>query len=36
LGWEKQTPLDAARRSEETDLVGWLRSRDARTAEELD
>jgi ankyrin repeat protein len=36
LGWEKQTPLDAARRSEETDLVSWLRSHGARMAAELD
>jgi hypothetical protein len=34
-GWEELTPLDAARRSEATELVGWLRGRDARAAAEL-
>jgi hypothetical protein len=34
-GWEELTPLDAAQRSEATELVGWLRGRGARAAAEL-
>src|SRR5258706_748376 len=34
-GWEKVTPLDAARRSEAGALVEWLRSHGAKSAEEL-
>lgn len=34
-GWEELTPLDAAQRSEATELVGWLRDRGARAAAEL-
>jgi hypothetical protein len=33
--WEDLTPLDAAQRSDATDLVGWLRARGARSAAEL-
>lgn len=35
-GWEKLTPLDAARRSEAGELVHWLRSQGAKSAEELE
>ena len=33
--WEDLTPLDAAQRSDATDLVGWLRAHGARSAAEL-
>jgi uncharacterized protein len=33
--WEPLTPLDAAHRSEDTDLTGWLRERGGRSASEL-
>jgi uncharacterized protein len=33
--WEPLTPLDAAHRSEATDLTGWLRERGGRSASEL-
>jgi uncharacterized protein len=33
--WERQTPLDAARRSGAADLVDWLRGRGARSASEV-
>ncbi len=33
--WEDLTPLDAANRSGATELVGWLRTRGARTAAEI-
>ncbi|UVI28778.1 ankyrin repeat domain-containing protein [Paenibacillus spongiae] len=33
--WEELTPLDAARRSEAEELVQWLRSHGANSAEEL-
>jgi hypothetical protein len=35
-GWEKKTPLDAARRSGANKLVEWLRGKGAKSAEELD
>ncbi len=35
IGWDELTPLDAAARSEATDLVAWLRRRGARSAHEL-
>jgi ankyrin repeat protein len=31
-GWERLTPLDAARRSEAAELAGWLQARGARSA----
>ena len=34
-GWEDRTPLDAAVRSEATELADWLRGRGAKTAAEL-
>jgi hypothetical protein len=34
--WERLTPLDAARRSDAVELVGWLRGRGAKAATELD
>ncbi len=34
-GWERLTPLDAARRREADDLVEWLLSQGAKSAEEL-
>ncbi|TMV51665.1 ankyrin repeat domain-containing protein [Paenibacillus mesophilus] len=33
--WEKLSPLDAARRSDSNELVHWLRSQGAKSAEEL-
>jgi uncharacterized protein len=33
--WEQLTPLDAARRSDAVELVGWLRGRGAKAATEL-
>lgn len=35
-GWEKKTPLDAARRSNADELVEWLLGLGAKSAEELD
>jgi uncharacterized protein len=34
--WERQTPLDAAQRSDAEELAQWLLERGARTADELD
>ena len=34
-GWEERTPLDTARREGADELVEWLRSRGAKSAEEL-
>jgi hypothetical protein len=34
--WEKLSPLDAARRSESEELVHWLRSKGAKSANELE
>ncbi|WP_433306942.1 ankyrin repeat domain-containing protein [Actinoplanes sp. CA-030573] len=34
-GWENLTPLDAALRSDATDVIAWLRERGAKTAAEL-
>jgi uncharacterized protein len=34
-GWERRTPIDAARRSDAQFVVEWLRSRGAKSAEEL-
>ena len=34
--WERLTPLDAARRSEASELVSWLEGRGARSARDLD
>lgn len=35
IGWDELTPLDAAVRSEATDLVAWLRRRGGRSAHDL-
>jgi hypothetical protein len=35
-GWEKRTPLDTARREGANELVEWLRSKDAKSAEDFD
>lgn len=35
-GWERLTPLDAARRNQFEELAEWLRSLGAKSAEELD
>ena len=35
-GWEKMTPLDAARRSKANELVEWLRGLGAKSAAEFD
>jgi hypothetical protein len=33
--WDGHTPMDAARRGGTDELVAWLRTRGARTADEL-
>jgi uncharacterized protein len=35
LGYDQQTPLDVARKSGDADLIGWLTSLEARSAEEI-
>ncbi|MFN0282958.1 MAG: ankyrin repeat domain-containing protein [Kineosporiaceae bacterium] len=35
VGWDEQTPLDAAERAQAGDVVAWLRARGARRAVEL-
>jgi uncharacterized protein len=35
IGWDGLTPLDAAERSDATDLATWLRARGARSAKDL-
>jgi uncharacterized protein len=35
IGWDELTPLDAAKRSEAADVVDWLRSRGAKSTEQL-
>lgn len=34
-GWEKRTPLDAATRSQAVEVIQWLRSQGARSAEDI-